>query len=884
MAFLYDLLPPVLPDYIPAFIGTEFTIPIIMQNITNEETSLEDFGIQTVQVFIINQNDDVNTIFTNIYKGKEIQINPDNNNQYLLKLNITTLQKQEINTFYKIQVRFSTKNKNEIKDENDFTEWSSICLIKKIQQPKLNIKLGKFLLANHSKTTLPALALNIIGSLSSQNEILSKYQITVKLEQKYEYTYKLNENSDGKIEQKIDYKTILTTDWLAPTSKNFFNHIFSKRIFEPNKTYKLYINYKTESGYTTKNNYCYTIEIEKEILDNISFYFQTVPDSESGSIKLRIFGEQNLHQNFIIQRSSSSDNFEDWKNIAIIQFQGDKLDGTIQTVIIKNIQQLDLNTIDDNMQDNIQLSMYQWSDFTVKSGVFYKYAIAPLYKNVDSITYLNTNHENQNFLIGKFRQNQQSYTCVFDDIFLTGENGKNLKIKYNPTISNFKYNIQDSIQTTLGSKYPFITRNGTQKYRSFQIGGLITLFMDINDRWPVPSYFLDSKTKKSSLLNQLNNIIQVTNEQYIKLKTLFNNTLNSDNGNGPYEISNRFSQEQLKNITIQQLLSNRDFNNELQKIISAEMYQDIYNSIGNAETEEENLNILKNIYKIIANKNNQVYIGDFILPQDLFSDIEIASRQVYNQYNNINKFNDIIYEREFREAVYSFLYNDTPKLFRSTPQGNILVRLTNLSFSPLKELGRQLYSFTADAIEIDECSIQNFNKYNIYSYGEWKLLSSMLQTNNITQYVTMTEENINSKNLLNNKKIINIKDLKIIHNSLGYQPPININTKNYEKNSKYHGWLIQYTLLNQQKIQQIFFNIYDIFQLPKATEIDSFIIKCPSLQIIKDKSFKFKIEGTVICINKALQKSYTITSTMLNIINQNDINKKEYLSKKIYFL
>jgi hypothetical protein len=143
--------------------------------------------------------------------------------------------------------------------------------------------------------------------------------------------------------------------------------------------------------------------------------------------------------------------------------------------------------------------MYEWSDKTIKSGIFYKYAVAPIYKLVNSITKSRSSIEqaiSDDILItGNYQQNKQAYTCIFEDMFLTGNGGQNLRIKYNPTVSNFKYNIQESIQNTLGSIYPYITRNGKQKYRSFSIGGLITLFMDINDRWNVPSYFDDSNIK-----------------------------------------------------------------------------------------------------------------------------------------------------------------------------------------------------------------------------------------------------------------------------------------------------------------------------------------------------------------------------------------------------
>lgn len=53
-------------------------------------------------------------------------------------------------------------------------------------------------------------------------------------------------------------------------------------------------------------------------------------------------------------------------------------------------------------------------------------------------------------------------------------NEKTFTIRYNAEITNLKHNYADSVQTTLGSPYPFIRRNGEQKYRTFTITGLIS--------------------------------------------------------------------------------------------------------------------------------------------------------------------------------------------------------------------------------------------------------------------------------------------------------------------------------------------------------------------------------------------------------------------------
>ena len=73
---------------------------------------------------------------------------------------------------------------------------------------------------------------------------------------------------------------------------------------------------------------------------------------------------------------------------------------------------------------------------------------------------------------------------------------------------------------------------------------------------------------------------------------------------------------------------------------------------------------------------------------------------------------DYTYERDFRDRVMKFLYEDKVRLFKSPTEGNILVRLMDISFTPREELGRMIYDFSATAVEVDE-----FNAKNLSSYG-----------------------------------------------------------------------------------------------------------------------------------------------------------------------
>ena len=221
-------------------------------------------------------------------------------------------------------------------------------------------------------------------------------------------------------------------------------------------------------------------------------------------------------------------------------------------------------------------------DKTVEFGVAYQYKATFTYNN---------------YKIEVDTENQPIY-AFFDDMFLINKQAT-LRIKYNPDVSGLKYNIVDTVTPTLGSKYPFIRRNGAQKYRTFTIGGLISYHMN------------------------------------------------------EYEI----------------------------------MDQEIVDSI----------------------TNNTVISG---------SRINRINQVLISQLKDINKIEDKtrrewMLERHYRDAVIEFLTADNIKLFKSEPEGNILVKLSNVSLTPNKQLGRNIYSFSATATEIDAATIDNFEKYGI---------------------------------------------------------------------------------------------------------------------------------------------------------------------------
>lgn len=97
----------------------------------------------------------------------------------------------------------------------------------------------------------------------------------------------------------------------------------------------------------------------------------------------------------------------------------------------------------------------------------------------------------------------------------------------------------------------------------------------------------------------------------------------------------------------------------------------------------------------------------------VYNGSEIANLyENYNINNGILQY-DYIYEREFRKLVSDFLYDGKPKLFKSTTEGNIIVRITDVSMSPQQSVGRIVYSFSANAYEIADDTVDNYKKYNL---------------------------------------------------------------------------------------------------------------------------------------------------------------------------
>lgn len=109
-------------------------------------------------------------------------------------------------------------------------------------------------------------------------------------------------------------------------------------------------------------------------------------------------------------------------------------------------------------------SMILFRDFSVEQGKTYVYSIQQYNNNG-----LYTNRKKSNAVF-----------VDFEDIFLyDGE--RQLKLRFNPQVSNFKTQLAETRAETIGSKYPFFFRNARIGYKIFPISGLLSMLSDNNE-------------------------------------------------------------------------------------------------------------------------------------------------------------------------------------------------------------------------------------------------------------------------------------------------------------------------------------------------------------------------------------------------------------------
>lgn len=372
-------------------------------------------------------------------------------------------------------------------EASNFSEWSTYCTVKATGLPQIKIPLFEFdsnlsVGANQEEEIpLSISTLDFNGTYSNDKDISETL-----------YSYKLVlYDSEGNLLE--DSNELFTNQYYTP---NQMSHTM-KTVLLDGYTYSIKLSYTTInklSGSYTFNiainqGSTITTAISAMTIDKVtslsdedfiaSMQSQTSLDQEEeeGRIGIKLYSQDlNAYNgNICLRRASSKDNYTTWEDIKII------------VCINKAVNNLDM--IFDN---------------TIESGVWYKYAIQTIDTNGERSL---MNPEDPASIKPILRDFHYSY--------LIGENGQQLALRYNNTMGSYAYTYSETKTDTIGGQYPFITRNGNMKYRTFPINGLISFNMDENKLFATDNQLYCDPVNGSPYTDVINSYVNRRKEQQL---------------------------------------------------------------------------------------------------------------------------------------------------------------------------------------------------------------------------------------------------------------------------------------------------------------------------------------------------------------------------------
>ena len=291
---------------------------------------------------------------------------------------------------------------------------------------------------------------------------------------------------------------------------------------------------------------------------------------------------QPLDGTFILSRACEKDNYTQWEDIA--QF----------------------DWYNESNYDNELTLLYE--DFTIESGVKYKYALQK--KNLAGLRSA-PKYEASDIDTSPAHWSNFQYSYIYN-------NGIQVRLNFDCKINSYKHTTLFQKQDSLNSKYPIILRNGLAHYAEFQLGAKISLLSDED------SSFLMRNDTKGGYYHSWYGDIVISKDKYIE------------------------------NFT-------RDLQTPYNDKLTLGQYTNIDASVFNTSPT-----------------NNNIYM-----------------------------------ERIYRHWVEEFLNDGGYKLFKSATEGNHIITLTNVSWTPQASLGRMIYDFSSTAYEVAEFNCDNIKLYNI---------------------------------------------------------------------------------------------------------------------------------------------------------------------------
>ena len=247
-------------------------------------------------------------------------------------------------------------------------------------------------------------------------------------EKMYSYRFKVT-TADGTIIEDTGYQ-------LHNTS-NDDSAAQGVELFHLNRDIPFGETYYIQGSGFTSNNYefktpKYKIMQKKSIEPEVKFDLTATLDYDNGVVNIGIANceKETLTGLYLLSRCDVSDGYN-WEEL----------------------KRLDLHSV--------KVDEFNITDFTPMQGVTYQYCLQQY---------------NDNGVYSERIKTEPIYVD-FEDMFLF-DGKRQLCVRFNPKVATYKRDLQENKVETIGSKYPYIMRNGNVNYKEFSIAGLISYQMD----------------------------------------------------------------------------------------------------------------------------------------------------------------------------------------------------------------------------------------------------------------------------------------------------------------------------------------------------------------------------------------------------------------------
>lgn len=293
-----------------------------------------------------------------------------------------------------------------------------------------------------------------------------------------------------------------------------------------------------------------------------------------------------------------------------------------------------------------------------------------------------------------------------------------LRLQGNVQLSSFKRNVQDSFQTTIGGKYPYYSRASQMNYRSFTLNGVVSINFD-----PTSAFMRLDAVGKIALFDILSNNRYSVLTKYSPGLTRFFKKYGTDaQGNVLWQFIGPSVDDHMDIDSCVILV------NHCSAALSLNGLWWDDDSTGNSQLILQDRDIFETQQVSLSRKRIPADSKDPFGPASIQAidaqnkDLYLDGTSIYDAYlhrqsglayGTIATDEMVFVERKFRDQVMSWLSDGKPKLFRSETEGNMIVMVSGVSFTPLDKTNRMVYSVSMTVTEIDEFSGENLLLYNL---------------------------------------------------------------------------------------------------------------------------------------------------------------------------